>query len=440
MPDTLTGPPAFPRVLFITSAAFNHVSGGGITFTNLFQGWPSDRIATVHNDTTPVATDVCQRYYRLGGGEIATWPILDWLRSGLPVAAVDARAETSAAAPGPLRSIKTAIFGDGLPERGVLSPPLAAWIEEFQPELIYTILGSTGMMELVEQVQRRFRLPLVVHFMDDWQSAIYRGGLFSALQRRCMRALIARLVASAAVRLGICDTMCAEYAERFGHPFHSFQNTVDTVRWSSLAKRDIAAGQPVRLLYAGSVLGFAQADSLVECCEAVAILRRDGLPIELDIYSPPGNTEPLRDRLLRDNSIRLHDVLADDDEYFRRLAAADILLLPVNFDAHSVRYIRLSMPTKVPSYLVSGTPILVYGPAAVAQVDYARAAGWGHVVDQRDAAALVGAIKHLASDPILRQALSATARRVAAERHDSAAVRTGFQSTLTAASHQVVHG
>lgn len=440
MPDALASPPDFPRVLFITSAAFNHVSGGGITFTNLFQGWPSDRIATVHNDTTPVTTDVCQRYYRLRPCEISTWPILDWLRSDSATGPVDVVAESNLSPPGPLRWIKTAIFGDGLPERGILSPSLVAWIEEFQPEVIYTILGSTGMMDLVEQIAHRFRLPHVVHFMDDWQSAIYRGGLLSILQRRRMRALIARLVASALARFAICDAMSAEYADRFRRPFQSFQNTVDIARWSPLARRSIAVARPVRLLYAGSVLGFAQAGSLIECCEAVAALRRAGFPIALDIYSPPAHTTLLRDRLLCDEAIRLHDVLADDDEYFRSLAAADILLLPVNFDGHSVRYIRLSMPTKVPSYLVSGTPILVYGPAGVAQVDYARAAGWGHVVDQQDECALVAAVKRLAGDPALRQELSATARRIAAELHDSATVRIGFQSALAAASHQVVHG
>lgn len=331
-----------------------------------------------------------------------------------------------------LRRLKSAIFGDGLPERGRLSAPLAAWIEAFRPDIIYTILGSTGMMALIEQIQRRFALPLVVHFMDDWQSAIHRGGLLSALQRRHMHALIARLVAAASLRLGICDAMCEEYAARFGRSFQPFQNTVDVARWAALAKRDVAVGAPIRLLYTGSVLGFAQCDSLVECCAAVALLRGEGLPVELDIYSPPAQTAPLRDRLLCDGTIRLHDVISDDEAYFRTLAQADILLLPVNFDAHSVRYIRLSMPTKVPSYLASGTPVLVYGPRGVAQVEYARSAGWGHVVEGPDRAALAGGIRRLAQDGALRRELSATATRVAAERHDSASVRVAFQAALTA--------
>ena len=54
-----------PRVLFITPFAFNSVSGCGVTYSNLFGGWPKDRLATLHDDFLPVATDVCERYYHL---------------------------------------------------------------------------------------------------------------------------------------------------------------------------------------------------------------------------------------------------------------------------------------------------------------------------------------------------------------------------------------
>jgi len=157
------------------------------------------------------------------------------------------------------------------------------------------------------------------------------------------------------------------------------------------------------------------------------------MQIELDIYSPPAQAVPLRDRLVRSDAIRLHDVIGDDETYFTRLAGADILLLPVNFDEHSKRYIRLSMPTKVPSYLVSGTPVLVYGPPGVAQVEYARTAGWGFVVDGRGVKALADAIGRLATDRALRHRLSAAAQRVVMN-HDATRVRSAFRAVLARAA------
>lgn len=37
----------YPRVL-IVGQAFNLSAGGGITLSNLFAGWPKDRMATIH--------------------------------------------------------------------------------------------------------------------------------------------------------------------------------------------------------------------------------------------------------------------------------------------------------------------------------------------------------------------------------------------------------
>jgi len=291
-------------------------------------------------------------------------------------------------------------------------------------------------MQVIREVRQRFSLPLVVHFMDDWQAAIHRGGFLSPPQRRQMHRLIAGLVDAAQERLGICDAMCADYARRYGRPFRPFQNTVDVARWSALAKRDLAVGTPVRLLYTGSILAFAQAESLVDCCEAVATLSAQGFSITLDIYSPAAQSAPLRERLQRCAAIRLNEVIAEDERYFATLAAADILLLPVNFDKHSHRYIRLSMPTKVPSYLVSGTPVLAYGPPGVAQIEYAREADWGLLVERREPAALASGIRRLASDMALRRRLAAAARQLAAARHDSTTVRSSFQATLAAAARR----
>jgi hypothetical protein len=115
------------------------------------------------------------------------------------------------------------------------------------------------------------------------------------------------------------------------------------------------------------------------------------------------------------------------------LGRADALLLPVNFDSHSVSLMRYSMPTKVPSYLVSGTPCLVYGSADTAQVQYARDAGWGHVIAERSLLALKAGLRRIVEDMPLRQTLSAAARK-ASVNHDEKRVRPMFQHVLRQAA------
>ncbi len=415
-----------PRVLFITPAAFNRTTGGGITFGNLFAGWPKERLATAHNDPVPVTTETCERYYRLGPAELRRWGVLERiapLAGRGPVGAAAAPNEFLAVA-------KRIVFGEQLPDWGSLSPALERWIAEFRPELLYTILGRNAMMELVDAVQRRFALPLAIHMMDDWPESAYRGGGLAFLARRRMERLLGELMSRATLRLGIGDAMCEAYAKRYGGEFMPFQNAIDGARWAAPAQRAAAARWPARIAYVGSVLPFAQLDSLADCCRAVAKLGAEGLDVRFSIYSPAIYAGPHRERFVVAPNIELHDAITDDEAFFRVITQADALLLPVNFDARTVRYVRYSMPTKVPAYLFSGTPILAYGPAEVAQIRYAKDNDWALVVAEQGVDRLAAGLRRLLSDAGLRARLSENARRIAFERHDAATVRARFQALL----------
>ena len=422
-----------PRLLFLTAAAFNKVTGGGVTFTNLFAGWPQDRIATVHNDMIPVSMDVCTRYYRLGVGEIHKRGLLRYLK---PTPPSESNSHTHGVAT--RRSIfrtmamaaKTVLFGNAVPDAGRLTPDLENWVATYKPDVLYTILGTNAMMDLAKALCERFNIPLVVHLMDDWPSVTYRGGLLAWFSRRRMQKSLQHLIRIADARMAICEDMASEYERRYGAPFLSFQNAIDVKKWQAHVKRKLAIEKQVRLLYIGSILPEAQLDALTDCCAAVAKLRSEGMDVVLDIYSALSYAQRYREQLVVDNAIRLHDAITEDEEVFRRLAEADILLLPVNFDSKTVRYIRYSMPTKVPAYLFSGTPILVYGSADTAQVKYARRAGWGYVVSERSQAGVAAGIRELASDIDLRERLSRAARAAALKNHDASRVCALFQAAL----------
>lgn len=421
-----------PRLLFITPAAFNHLTGGGVTFSNLFAGWPQDRLATVHNDAVPTTDDVCKRYYVLGREEIDLVPPLgiarrwrDRKRDGNGIATVPPPMA-------PARGIVGRIQGDSAPQLAKLSDGLAQWITAFRPDLMFTLLGSNAIMSLVLQIRRRFNLPTIVHLMDDWPRILYQRGLFAPLERARMHRLLDDNLTNSAATLGIGDAMCRTFSERYQRSFVAFQNCVDVARWKGLVRTDATTrGKPPNLLYFGSVLPNAQLQSLVDLCQSVARLNAAGVTVRLSISSPSFCVEPYRDRLIVDPAISYISPTEDDATFFRALAAADALLLPVNFDEDSMAFIRYSMPTKVPAYLASGTPVLVYGPRGVAQVDYAMEHGWGHVVSSRDADALDTGLREVLESAPLRERLRRRAQAVAAERHDAAIVRSEFQALLS---------
>ena len=426
-----------PRILFLTSSAFNNITGGGITFTNLFKGWPVNALATIHSDPVPVTTDVCQQYFRLSSREIHRWGWFRHLLSdnlfGASSVAITATSNQAAIRRIVLR-IKTGLFGNGFPHGTCLSGELEEWVSSFRPTVLFTILGSNEMMELADKLRVRFSLPLVIHIMDDWPSSIYRGGLFSCLQRRKKDRLLQHLIKVAAARFAICQDMAEAYEVRYQKPFQWFQNAIDLAAAQRFVKNPVMLGSPIRVAYIGSVFPNAQLQSLIDCCNAIQALHYEGLPIRMEIYSPRHATEQYRERLVVGTAISLQDTIADDEVFFRTLQGVDMLVLPVNFDEYTIEYIRYSMPTKVPAYLAVGTPILVYGPAEVAQVSYATKAGWGMPVTVRDMGALKDALKRLATDMQLRQDISDCARQMAAAHHDARVVREQFQAALSSAS------
>jgi glycosyltransferase involved in cell wall biosynthesis len=419
-----------PRLLFVTSSAFNHVTGGGVTFSNLFRFWPSDRLATAHSDPVPTTDDLCRLYYGLGPAELAGWRAR-WRDGAATPAAMPAA--SPAPAPPLLRVVRTTLVGNAWPDTGRLSPVLERWIARFRPDVLYTILGTIGMMELVEAIRARFLLPLVVHFMDDWPSSLYRGGIAGGLVRARMDRLLQHLVGVASARMAIGDGMAEEFSYRYGAPFLAFQNALDMDSLLPQA-RPRPAASPARILYVGSIFADAQLASLEDAARAVAALAQSGHAVALEIHTPAFLAARHRARLEISPAVKMFDATEDDAAFFELIRGADLLLLPVNFDAASLRFIRHSMPTKIPAYLASGTPVLVYGPGAVDQVAYAARNGWGEVVNTRDLGTLQAAILRLLNDDDRRRSLVARALEMAQRNHDAATVRWRFQEALVRAA------
>jgi glycosyltransferase involved in cell wall biosynthesis len=238
----------------------------------------------------------------------------------------------------------------------------------------------------------------------------------------------------ASLRLGISQAMCDAYQARYGYEFIAFHNALDMDRWLPPSRRSWTTNTPARVCYIGSIVSAAQRDSLQDICKVVADLHASGMAIEAWVHAPAQQTDYLRrDQRLRDTTRTPPP--PDPARIPSLMAEADVLALPYNFDAYSATYIRLSMPTKIPAYMVSGTPVLVYGPPDAAAVRYAIDTHWGAVVAERDHDALARTIRALVTDADLRQALGKRAQALAVQNHDAARVRPRFWRALVGAAH-----
>jgi glycosyltransferase involved in cell wall biosynthesis len=103
------------------------------------------------------------------------------------------------------------------------------------------------------------------------------------------------------------------------------------------------------------------------------------------------------------------------DELPAAFRAADALLLPLDFTAETIEYIRLSLLTKATEFMISGTPIFVFAPREIATAEYLLA--HDAAVHCGDPSNLKTAVAAFIDDPASRARVAANAQRRAHEAH-----------------------
>jgi glycosyltransferase involved in cell wall biosynthesis len=431
----------YPRTL-IVGAHFTEDSGVGTFLGRLFSGWPAERLATVCDSRERPDWRRCRRQYRAGDLEYRLRAPFSWLapahfsgplspqREAAPTAAGAEAARGSRRARDLRRRFRRLLGGGEYLYRIGPSPQLLSWVRDFRPEVLYGHCSTLDSVLFLRAVQRALGLPLVVHFMDDFPEALYREGWLSGFVRERYLAEFTGLVGSAAGRIAICREMAEEYERRYRRPVRWLPMPVELDAYRSAARTQWAAARPFRLRYGGRV-GWAIRESLADLAATVQALRQEGAELALDIVTFQQDAVPAACRASAGVAVHIPGPLADVP---RLQSEADVLVVCYDFDPEAFRQARYSMPSKLADCMASGTPILVYGPAGLPVVEYARREGWGEVVDRRDPGALRGAVRELMASASLRERRGKIAQRLAFERHDAGAVSESLRMMLNRAA------
>lgn len=397
------GSSEFPRVLVISKIKFNQQAGGGVTMGNLFRGWPINAIAQIHTDMgTEADLSVCENYLYI------PYPPTQIL--------LGKRANKD-------EFIPKSIF----PWQEVLD-----WCKQFSPDVIYArpMDDPSFYWWLSQELANRLNIPYVTHIMDDWPARYNnRADMESDLiwkprLKKCLQSFFD----NASANMGISPEMCAAYYERYQTKFVPFHNCIDISEWSSI-RPEYKNKSDFTMLYVGAVTPDKELGSLQDIRDVILSLNKQGYSIRFGIYSAKfwkktiqDNLEHIPDIAYRGyiNPSKLPDVLSQ----------ADLLVLPINFDDISLSYIGYSLQTKVPEYMASGTPVLVYGPSSSPNVRYAKNENWGMVVDKKDKFQLEKAIISLIEEPSLREKKGQYARQLAFKNHNALIVRSNFRQLL----------
>lgn len=433
---------SFPKVL-IVGQPFNDFSGGGITLSNLFRGWPKDKIsvAFIGHGLFSVTTDICDTYYQLGKEE-HKWIFPFNLMQRKFVSGLKTFDKSNIL---PVNFIQTGlryklvnwVFYPFLEWIGLfhmaskihVSEMLKGWLSEFKPELLYLQVSNREEILFSTELIDVLKIPTVIHMMDDWPSTISRKGLLKNFWNRKMDSEFRKLLDKVDLFLSISDAMSEEYEKRYNKKFIPFHNPIETETWLKFSKTDFSMSDgKITVLYSGRI-GIGIKDSLIEAASAIDSLAKDGVNIKMHIQTPT-KKQWILDQLQQFSCVVINPIVPYNKlpEIFPE---ADILLLANDFSEEGMDFLRFSMPTKASEYMISGTPILVYAPEGAAVTKFFRKNDCGYCITDHGSENIKTAIKYLIDNEEYRRKISFNAVELARERFSSVKVRQEFQGVLS---------
>lgn len=288
--------------------------------------------------------------------------------------------------------------------QGVIRDSLT-FARRFAPDVVW--LRSAGWPVGLEvagaAIAARLRVPVVVQVMDDWPA------LMHARRPRLARVVLpgfAKMIGRAAAVAVISESMAAEYRTRYRVDPVVVHGGADLPAWEVIPPRvDAPPTEPFTIRYSGGVASHQSASAIADVGAAVAILNGSGSSVRLELSVPADSVGAARSRFGSDPSIVV-EPFSDPAEHRRKLRAADALVLANNFDPASVSLLRHSMANKVGEYLASGTPMLAYGPPAIATIEAAVSGGWAEVVGTQSPEALARGLSTVLTDASRRADLA----------------------------------
>jgi glycosyltransferase involved in cell wall biosynthesis len=422
----------------IIGQTFTTDTGGGITLSCLFKGWPKEKLAIAVESKEALDLSKCSNYYRLGFNELKMPFPFSLAQRKTKSGLVSENASVGAVTISKNSRLKQKLknsFDALLDKSGLflwvygrqyVSQSFLHWVKAFNPDVIYYQPNSYKSISFVLELQRTIQKPLVSHVMDDWFSFAVKPSPLYAYWQKQLAAKVQHLFGATQLHLSICDYMSQAYGQRYGHKFYAFHNAVEIGFWERYAGSDATSSGPFRILYAGRV-GYGIDDTLLKVGNIIENMGKQNRQVLLEIQTKDQD-HPVLQALAHHKHVKVTDPIAYE-ELPRKFAQADALLIPCDFEGDGVRFIKYSMPTKVSEYMATGTPILVIGPSDTALLQYARQ-GWAHVCDTNKAADMEQAIIDLLESPALRSRIASRARELAAKNHDQTEIIRQFRGLL----------
>ncbi len=432
-----------PKVLII-GQSFDKRSGGGITLSNLFAGWDQDKLAVACTPHLIKNSDskICKNYYQLGEKEHKWMFPFQYLQKKFPSGKIvfdkekENKKVSKRSGNGKINVRSNVVdkwFLPFLKYTGLihaltkinLSKEFRTWLHDFEPDIIYAQGQDRQRILFALLLEQYLKKPLIFHIVDDWPLTISDKGPFKKFWHNKIDQDLKTLFNKASLLMCISDEMGKAYKIRYNKDFITFHNPIDIQFWKASQKQNYELNESPVVLYAGKIsLGVESSLELIaKAIETVNKKHKIRLRFILQTKEIPA--------WAADYSFVEHKSFVAYDDLPKVFSGVDFLVMPYDFSERSINYVKYSMPTKAPEYMISGTPILVFAPEVTAIVKYAKKNGWAYTVTENNSDSLATSLECLILHKPIRCEIAENAKKTAENNHSSLVIRSNFEAAIT---------
>ncbi len=301
---------------------------------------------------------------------------------------------------------------------GRLSRMLRGW----NPQAVLTVAhGYSWLTAAAVATKLKVPLHLIVH--DD---PVHSMGL-AATTADAAEAAFARVYRGAETRLCVSPAMALLYKNRYGVDGDVLYPVRDknTQTFNEPPVRLLETDRPLVFAYAGSVSSAAYADSITKLAD---VLERLGHQL---LYISDWDAARLRQHRLDRPHVRVVPSVPAGSLISTLRAQADVLFVPMSFDAADDWNVKISFPSKLTDYTAAGLPLLIWGPPHCSAVIWAEQnPGSAQLAIEPTSASLAAAVSALIADPARRFELGRGAIRAGSKYFSQVNDQGVFRSVL----------
>lgn len=378
----------FKRVLIISYNALSSEGSNGRTIKNLFCEWPADNLAQFYMANELPDNSCCNHYYRVTDEMVLKATLLRYnVKNGVVENKKDninaSFKKPSSRFNGILHevgkrykklSISKIIRNRIWKSERWRSEAFDQWLNEFNPEVIFTISGKLSQLHYIaERISAQRNIPLVSFHCEDY--CFKNKHPHSLLYKKYIRDLkksIDALFNQTAHAIYLNPAVKALYERYYKVPGTVIYTSTDVVR---TFKKESKNRIPV-ISYMGNTTN-GRLNSLLEFSKSV-----ETVGATLNIYCNPLKRKEILPFYKYTNTHFCGFI--PYEKCLNVLRESDFILHTESFMDADIKDVSIAFSTKIADSLASGTCLITYAPKNIASTDYLLKTGASFVVSDRD--------------------------------------------------------